>query len=190
MSWADTNWLRVCGYVVVAILCFTAARRENAGSPGSWPPFWILTGVLFLMMAIGRAGDVADLMTDSLRERAVSEGWYESRRHVQALVVGGLGLSWLIAVLIAIWRVPARRRRYLPMIVVVLSVGFYAAIRIVSLHQLDSLLYRREAAGMRYGTWFEFALLVIAAVCAIWTPSRNLESDGRQSTEAVTSSGH
>src|SRR5215203_3829283 len=83
LSWADTNWLRVCGYVVVAVLCFIAAHRENAGSPGAWPPFWILTGVLFLVMAIGRAGDVADLMTDSLRERAVSEGWYESRRDVQ-----------------------------------------------------------------------------------------------------------
>ena len=56
-------------------------------------------------------------------------GWYASRRRLQALVVVGLGTAWLASVLTAIWRVPERRRRYLPMIVVVLTIGFYAAIR-------------------------------------------------------------
>ena len=177
--------MRVCGYVVVAVLCFVAARREKPESPGSWPPFWILTGALFVIMALGRAGDVADLMTDTLRQRAVSQGWYRSRRHVQALVVAGLGLSWLIAVLVAVWRVPSRRRRYLPMIVVVLTVGFYAAIRIVSLHQLDSVLYRRQAAGMRYGTLIEFGLLVVAAAVRHLDSVTKTGADGRQPTEIV-----
>jgi hypothetical protein len=173
-SWADTNWLRVCGYVLVAILCFAAARREDPEQPGCWPPFWILTGALFIVMALGRAGDIADLMTDTLRQRAVDEGWYERRRHVQGLVVAGLAGGWLIAVLVAIWRVPERRRRYLPMIVVVLTVGLYAAIRVVSLHQLDAVLYRRRSVGVRHATLIEYALLYLAGLCAIWTPRRRL----------------
>src|SRR5262245_6162693 len=167
-SWADTNWLRVCGYLLVAILCFVAARREDRDEPGAWPPFWILTGVLFVIMALGRAGDVADLMTDTLRQRAVDEGWYESRRHVQGLVVAGLAGAWSIAVLVAVWRVPERRRRYLPMIVVVLTVGFYAAVRIVSLHQIDALLYRRRVMGVRHAALIEYALLIVAAAWPFW----------------------
>jgi hypothetical protein len=178
-SWADTNWLRICGYALVAVLCFAAARREDPEQPGSWPPFWVLTGALFIVMALGRAGDIADLMTDTLRQRAVDEGWYESRRRVQGLVVAGLGFAWLIAVLVAVWRVPERRRRYLPMIVVVLTVGFYAAIRIVSLHQIDALLYRRRTLGLRHATLIEYILLIVAAACAIWTPRRRAHTRGR-----------
>jgi hypothetical protein len=182
LSWADANWLRVCGYLLVAVLCFAAARREDSDAPGSWPPFWILTGALFIVMALGRAGDVADLMTDTLRQRAVDEGWYDSRRHVQGLVVAGLGCGWLIAVLIAIWRVPDRRRRYLPMIVAVLTICFYAAIRVVSLHQIDAVLHRRRSFGMRRGTLIEYVLLSLAGICAIWTPRRRLTAQaGRRS---------
>ncbi len=75
-GWADSNWLRVVGYLFVAALCFVGARREDGESEGSWPPFWVLTGALFVVMAIGRAGDIADLVTNALRERAVEGGWY------------------------------------------------------------------------------------------------------------------
>jgi hypothetical protein len=60
------------------------------------------------------------------------------------------------------------------MIVVVLTLGFYAAVRVVSLHQIDGLLHRREIAEVRYGTVIELALLLLAAVCALWTPRRTL----------------
>jgi hypothetical protein len=184
-GWADANWLRVCGYLVVAGLCFLAIRREDPDSPGSWPPFWLLTGGLLVVMAIGRAGDIADLVTDAMRDRAVEGGWYESRRRFQGLIVAALGLTWFILVMTACWRVPARRRRYLPMIVVVLTIGFYAAVRIVSLHQIDWLLHRREISGARFGTIVELTLLAVAAGCAIWTPRRKLGVDRSDRTDAV-----
>jgi hypothetical protein len=188
-GWADTNWLRVCGYLLVAILCFAAAKQEDRDSVGAWPPFWILTGVLFVVMAAGRAGDLADLMTDAMRQRAVSEGWYERRRHIQGMVVAALAGTWLLTVLVAIWRVPERRRRYLPMIVIVLTIGFYAAVRIVSLHQLDAVLHRRQAAGMRYGTIFEYVLLLAATACAVWTPRRRLGTRPESPLPATASVG-
>ena len=172
-EWADSDWIRVAGYLLVAALCFLAAWTEDRESAGSWPPFWFLTGALFGVLAIGRAGDIADLVTNALRERAVEGGWYRSRRRVQGLVVAGLGSTWFVAVMIACWRVPARRRRYLPMIVVVLTIGVYAAIRVVSLHQIDGLLHNRHIAGVRYGTLIEYALLLLAGACAVWTPRRH-----------------
>lgn len=171
-GWADSDWLRVFGYLFVAASCFVGAWREDDESEGSWRPFWFLTGALFVVMAIGRAGDVADRVTDVLRERAVAGGWYQSRRRVQGLVVAGLGLTWFVAVMTACWRVPARRRRYLPMIVVVLTIGVYAAIRIVSLHQIDGVLHNRRVAGARYGTVIELVLLLLTGTCALWTQRR------------------
>lgn len=175
MEWADSNWLRAGGYLIVAALALWAGRREDPRSAGSWPPFWWLTAGLFTVMAVGRAGNVADLITDMFRDRAVDEGWYDERRRFQAVIVAGLGVAWLALVGIACWRVPARRRRYLPMIVVVLTIGAFAAIRSVSLHQLDSLLHRRHLAGVRYGTVIEYVLLVIAAIVTVWTPRRSLD---------------
>jgi hypothetical protein len=172
----------------VAGLCFLGARREDREAAGSWPPFWLLTGALLVVMAIGRAGDIADVLTDALRERAVAGGWYESRRRVQGAVVAAVGLIWFVAVMAACWRVPARRRRYLPMIVIVLTLGAYAAIRVVSLHQIDAILHRRQFAGMRYGTAMEYALLVVAGACALWTPRRQDPDVTRNSDIAATPS--
>lgn len=186
-GWADANWLRVCGYLLVAVLCLLAVRRENPDSPGSWPPFWLLTAGLFFVMAIGRAGDLADMVTDAMRDRAVEGGWYESRRRFQGAIVAALGATWFVLVMTACWRVPARRRRYLPMIVIVLTIGFYAAIRIVSLHQIDGLLHRREIAGARFGTIIELALLLLAAACAVWTPRRTVSAAGTRADTALVS---
>ena len=106
--------------------------------------------------------------------------WYESRRRLQGAVVATVGLTWFVAVTAACWRVPARRRRYLPMIVIVLTLGAYAAIRVVSLHQIDAILHRRHFAGVRYGTAIEYALLVVAGACALWTPRRHDRAEVRR----------
>ena len=169
---AGSNWLRAFSYAFVAVLCFVGVGRENRESEGSWPPFWLLTGALFAVMAIGRAGDIAELVTNTLRQRAIEGGWYESRRRIQGLVVAALGWTWLVAVTAACWRIPARRRRYLPMTVIVLTLGAYAAVRAVSLHQIDAILHNRRVVGVRYGAAIEYALLFAAGVCALWTPRR------------------
>ena len=68
------------------------------------------------------------------------------------------------------------------MIVVVLTVGVYAAIRVVSLHQIDGALHNRHIAGVRYGTVIEFALLIVAGrVRAVDAPSAGQAR--RQSSE-------
>jgi len=59
----------------------------------------------------------------------------------------------------------------------VLTLGAYGAIRDVSLHQIDAVLHRRQFAGMRYGTAMEYALLVVAGACALWTPRRQDRSE-------------
>jgi hypothetical protein len=56
------------------------------------------------------------------------------------------------------------------MSVMVLTVGAYVAVRAVSLHQIDSVLYRRELSGLRVGTLIEYAVLLVAGAATMWEP--------------------
>ena len=112
----------------------------------------------------------------------VDSGWYETRRPLQAAVVVALGAAWFITVTVACWRTPERRRRYLPMGLMVVTLAAYAAIRVVSLHQIDALLHRREIAGVRVGTVIEMTLLLVAGLVTMWVPAdRSTSPDGSPS---------
>ncbi len=169
----DSNLVRVGAYLVAAALTMVALRRERdraAAVDGVWPPFWVLTCGLLVVMAIGRAGGVGDAISAFGRREFVDDGWYESRRPIQAAVVAFVGLGWLISVSLACWRIPERRRRYLPMGLAVVTLGAFVAIRMVSLHQIDTVLYRRHIAGVRIGTLTELGLVVLASMVTFWVP--------------------
>jgi hypothetical protein len=181
LRWLDSNWLRVAGYAAAALAAFLAGRRERPlvrANPNLWPPFWFLTAGLFLLMAVGRAADFAGVATELGRSEAVSHGWYADRRKYQAAVVAALGAIWFIAVVVALWRVPERRRRYLPMAIVAFSLMCYAGIRIISLHQVDAVLYRRHIAGAKVGSVVEFVGLATAIAVTLWQ-ARSLTSSDR-----------
>jgi hypothetical protein len=174
MAWPDSNTIRVAGYVVVTLLMLIARRRERrrvGDADGVWPAFWILTGAFLLAMAVGRAVDAGDLVSSLGRSAAEERGWYTSRRPVQAAVVGSVGAVWFVVVAVALWRTPERRRRYLPVGLMVVTLAAFAAVRVVSLHQVDSLLYRTEVAGVRFATLTELVLLGLAALATLWCPA-------------------
>jgi hypothetical protein len=170
LGWADQNWLRMVAYLAVAGLALLAARREPADRVATWRPFWPLTASIFVVMALGRAGGLAEWVIGQFRGEAYEAGWYDERRPLQAAVVIAVGGAWLVSVAVACWRIPERRRRYLPMSVMVLTVGAYVAVRAVSLHQIDSVLYRRELSGLRVGTLIEYAVLLVAGAATMWEP--------------------
>src|SRR4249920_1920226 len=98
-GWIDSNGLRVAGYAVVALAAFVAGlreRRRSRANPNLWPTFWFLTAGLLMVMAIGRAGNIADLAADIGRRQAVAEGWYDNRRKYQAIVVGLVAATWFV----------------------------------------------------------------------------------------------
>lgn len=169
----NSHWARVIGYALLVALSFVALARERRRASevdGVWPPFWLWTAGFLAVMAVGRAGDIGSLLGDLGRGRAVDSGWYESRRPLQAAVVAALGVGWFVVVSVACWRTPERRRRYLPMGIMVVTLAAYAAIRVVSLHQVDGLLHRRELAGVRVGTVIESTLLLVTALVTLWVP--------------------
>jgi hypothetical protein len=100
-------------------------------------------------------------------------------------VVGLVGAGWFVAVSVACLRTPERRRRYLPMGLAVVTLAAFVAIRLVSLHQVDSVLYRRHIEGVRVGTLIELSLLLLTSVVTCWVPgpTSGRSRDARSETE-------
>ena len=119
-------------------------------------------------MAVGRASNVSDLLTELGRGRARSGGWYDVRRSVQAWVIGAVAAVWAVTVAVAVWRVPERRRRYLPTAVVVFTLVCFIGIRLISLHQVDALLHNRDVRGVTVGAVIEVGLLLLVLAVSAW----------------------
>jgi xanthine/uracil permease len=151
-----------------ALLLGVVERRRGRSDPRLWPTFWFATGALLLVMAVGRASNVSDLLTELGRERARSGGWYEVRRSLQAWVIGTVAAVWAVTVAIAVWRVPDRRRRYLPTVIVVFTLVCFIGIRLISLHQVDALLHNRDVGGVTIGAVIEVGLLILVVAVTAW----------------------
>lgn len=189
-DWVDSNWLRVAAYGVAAAASLHAGvrdlrRRPTASSRDIWPTFWFLTAALLAAMAVGRAADLGGLVSEIGRREAREEGWYEIRRGYQAAAVATIGAIWLVAVTVAVWRVPERRRRYLPPALVVLTLICFAGIRVVSLHHVDVLLYDRPILGVRIVAIVELAGIALATLSTYWHPFERPESSKDSSHPSV-----
>jgi hypothetical protein len=169
MSWLNSTWCLVSAYAIIVALTLwlgrsEVAQRRTENTERLWPAFWFATALLLVAMAIGRVSDAGDLIADIGRRQARSEGWYETRRSLQAIVIASIAVIWGVVVLVAIWRVPERRRRYLPTALVVFSLVCYAGIRLISLHQVDALLHNRSIGEVRIGTIVELSLLALILI--------------------------
>ena len=81
--------------------------------------------------------------------------------------------------MVAVWRVPERRRRYLPAALVVFTLVCFAGIRIISLHQVDTLLYNRPIRGVRIVAIVELTGVALTILATYWHPfARTEHSDG------------
>jgi hypothetical protein len=181
-SLADSNWLRVFGYGAATAAALHAGSRERRRWPHGagrdiWPTFWFLTAGLLAVMALGRAADVGGLVSEFGRREAREEGWYELRREYQAAAVASVGAIWLVAVVVAVWRVPERRRRYLPVALVVFSLICFAGIRVISLHQVDTVLYNHPIRGVRIVAFVELTGIALAVLATYWYPFARVELD-------------
>ncbi|MDJ0771630.1 MAG: hypothetical protein QNJ12_22785 [Ilumatobacter sp.] len=167
----DSSWFRVGAYAALAALAAWAGWRERrwlaTHDAGWWPTYWFLSAGLLVAMGAARAWGLGERVGQIGREQAATDGWYESRRDLQALTVGVLGLIGLVAVVVAIWRLPRRRRRYLVHVFAMAGLIGFAAVRIVSLHQIDTVLYRRDVGGLRVVALVELCLLVLTVLATL-----------------------
>jgi hypothetical protein len=131
-----------------------------------------MAACLALAIALGTAGFLADLG----RVAARSEGWYEDRRRVQALIVLVMALS-AVGCAALIWVGLTGTAVLTRMILTVTGcLVSYLTIRTVSLHQIDAILLPEAGRGIRRGDVIEVGLvLVLVALAAV--SGRSAKSD-------------
>jgi len=165
-AFLDSSGLRAGGFAALAVLSVALGVRESRDTRKSsrslLPAYWWLTAMLLLVVAIAQATELADLVARTGREEARANGWYDARRSAQALAVAGVSGAWAVGVVVAIWRVPPRRRRYLPSALAVSALLAFIAVRAISLHQIDAVVYRSDLAGVRMVALVELFLLAVA----------------------------
>lgn len=169
----DSGGLRVAAYLLAAAAAVAAGLRERrriaATGADLWPTFWFLSAALLVSLGVARWMDLAGILTDLGRTEARAEGWYEVRRGIQAAVIVGITVVWAISVVVAVWRVPERRRRYLPAAVVAFTIVCFAMVRSISLHHVDAVLDRR-VGEVRLRAWAELGLLALLTITTVWFP--------------------
>lgn len=157
-------------YLVIAAVAVVvwAKERRAVDSESMWPAFWLWTAGLLVVMAVARITELGQVFTELGRERSRTEGWYDLRRAAQGVIVATISVAWFAVTSIAIWRVRGHRRRYFPTAIAIFALLCYGLVRIVSLHQIDAVLYRWTAWDVRAGTIVEYAVGAVAFVLVLW----------------------
>lgn len=166
------HWIVTAVYLWLAMLCAWSWRegRGSAARLGSiaWPGL----AATFAALAVARPFGLQGRIAEFFRRRAVAGDWYDQRRGFQAWVVLA-AVALAVAAAVAIVALAFRRRSprvaaaFAP---VAMLLGFLG-VRIVSLHQVDGLLYRR-VAGLEVNTSVELALLGLVAAGLVWNAPR------------------
>ena len=132
MSIDATQWVGMAGFAVAAFWCARAARNGSKG-------WWILAGLITLLIVEIVAGwryrlhDVVDAFL-------IHRGWYESRSPWQMAMIAVAVLMLLAAGYAG--RVRIHSKAFVSAVIAVcFAVGIFV-IEAISLHGIDSMLYR------------------------------------------------
>jgi hypothetical protein len=150
-------WFVVAGYLIAAFLAFRAASATAGRERG----FWLVTGIVMVLLGINKQLDLQNDLTDFGRAAAHAEGWYSWRRDVQGLflLVMALGAAAIAALLWRWLRDSSLSVKVAAMGLVILLAFIF--IRAASFHHIDYWV-TIPVAGMRSGWWLE--LLGIAVI--------------------------
>jgi hypothetical protein len=108
--------------------------------------FWLLVCLAMVLLGINRQFDLISLLTEVGRDIARVQGWYDHRQTVQAYGLLGLASTGCAGMLIVCIWFRHIVRRILGALIGVSFLAAPAAIRAVSLHQVDQWLGRAPVA--------------------------------------------
>jgi hypothetical protein len=156
-------WLVVVAYLAGAIACGWAARLTLLDRDRR---FWAGTAMLLVLLGLNKQLDLQTLLTHVGRWMAEQEGWYGSRRLVQAAFLVALAAAAFLSLgALSAW---LRRSAILVKLAafgIVLLFGFIL-LRAASFHHMD-LWVTQNDGGIRRGWWLELAGILIIAGSAL-----------------------
>ena len=154
-----------------AIVCSLSAARQSwtFGRPADHRMVWFTVACSFLALLVFRVIQGEDLVRNNLRAFARGHDLYEMRHDYQAALVGIVLVGGAL-VAFAVWqrwfRQRLSRESLLVRVATVATLAFVPlyALRIISLHAVDALLY---AGPVRLNWILELALCLMIMACAL-----------------------
>jgi hypothetical protein len=160
------GWITMAAYGVAAAL---AARNALAARRGAAPVgFWLTLAVVMLLLGINKQLDLQTWFGQTGRDMALSQGWYERRRTVQAafIVLLGVGAMTLVGAARRYWAARWLDYRWVFLGVVVLAV--FIVIRAASFHHIDEFIHF-DLGKTTLGRALEIVgVIVVGAACMQW----------------------
>jgi hypothetical protein len=165
-------------YAVIVIACLISSSvAVRFGQPARHWQTWAMIALMFLCLAVIRVTGFEELLRGALRDALRADAVYADRRAIQgplaaAVMVGGGLLAGFM-----LWRQSrtVKGRRNLALLVAkgsALVLGLLIVLRIISLHQVDSLLYGPPKLNWVIDLGASALVLASAAIYAILVRQR------------------
>lgn len=148
------GWLTVAAYLGATFFAYQALlqtrkdvdafAKEPAGAADQrrLAIIWGLIAVVMLLLGINKQLDLQTFFTQTLRDMAISGGWYERRRTYQAGAIAALCIGGGCAIAAAAFFVRGVFRRAAGAIIGLALIVVFVMIRAASFHHIDTLLFR------------------------------------------------
>ena len=164
------GWVTVAAYLLAALGCGMAARREpmpdGTSRPRARPSgFWLALAILMLALGINKQLDLQSLATQIGRDVITAWGLYSARRELQfgfILVVAVVCSSTLGAFL---WAARRTLKSRWPAIAGMLFILGFVVIRAASFHHVNAFLAAR-LGGLKWNGILELGGIAVVALAA------------------------
>lgn len=135
------GWFAVFSYCVATVLCVVVALNTERIGPDTqrrkFAIYWWVLAIITLLLGINKQLDLHSWMTQTLRQMAREDGWYQHRKIFQFWFIVGLaaGLIVLVGVIAQLMR--GMVKRSLVAMVGLCLVVFWVLTRAASFHHVD-----------------------------------------------------
>lgn len=165
----NSSGLRVAVYLASAAVCTFAGieeRRLSSNGRSRRAGFWLMLAGLLLLLGIGRDIDLGPRITGVGRDYARGHDLYAERRPLQEAAVVVIAAVGAVVMAVAVVYTRVGRLRQRAAFALIMGLCCFVAIRAISLHDVDQLLYNRPIEGVRLSSALELGLVMSLAAVA------------------------
>lgn len=140
------DWFTVVFYFLTSILAFVTSYKCRYLEADF--RFWIFLAIFLLLLGINKQLDIQSLFTEIGRFIAKKQGWYNDRRHFQAVFVIIFFIFSLSSIILIWWMLRKEWRKFLFPLTGLLILISFIVIRAASFHHVDRFL-KSGPSGVR-----------------------------------------
>ncbi len=146
------GWLVFMAYALAAFACLRAARacvaernrlaicQRGGFAEHRLSRWWFAVAALLAVLAVNKQLDAQTLLTELGRDIAQSQGWYETRHHVQKAFIAVLGLGMAATVAVFMWWLRSVVSRLLVPALGIAVLGFFVLLRAAGFHHVGQAI--------------------------------------------------